>query len=1128
MDRGHFTTQSKEDGTAIITTELLNEYIVACVIQEHKQNPWCLTHQTWRTGPRKSFVHAAMPRVGSINKTLQHLRQELRTLNNGVADGLHPLVWDSLLILGGTLDTLAALLYRACYDSSGRRLYRPVSFGEFKFRSIYDIRLDGRWCPRESLVVAQMMDNNPLMLAFVGQIHATKTSGDHGSCNEARCKASIINKETYTQIHDSSKCTGHCVGVGFSEDEHPCSQYQTKLRQATKRLESDVDLEQTLAQLEASGVKSNDEGIDSPQSLNRPALIQSTVAPSEDDPIQDSQDSMRRAATLNQINRVPGFLRDTKSRILSKEGFQLPSNLPHLNKLRLSNLKSSSSIEIDSSTLKQGSQDREVSEDLGGTNAYSEISAGSLDYGKDEMDSDDSSNIDYLESIAIDEYSDVSSIAESEMVQQVKTSESSQDYLGATALSDQSIAEHVRETLNTNAESDVASSRIDIDPSPIPIPESDQSSDKAKRFNNTRFGRSMKRMQIPGAVSSLSRKALPRDAASKGRETSDEISSTGVPADKPPPQFGERVQIYKDESQHQQKKPSIGGVLASWRTVTDFYDQFRNASDSSKSSSVPKETPEMPGSNRDQPKQPSRNPLSLSYYRTSAVTFENGELRWSSYSHAMTKAKLVAISHVWKDGLGNPSANTLPACQLSRLQELANGLYPKRSGAIPFYIDTLLIPHSRKNPTPEQKAQKTRALSDMEWTYKFAGRVLVLDEGLMSVKSSDLGADALAAHVLCSSWARRLWTLQEGRAMMNTYFQFQDGAVNFFKKFGKEKKTDQKFSKWTSELEETHPLCKKQKIGLFLDQRGTGNAMLFQRSEAFNHLDPLLYETLNPVGAKLFSFIMTTADMLHTVDSPYNWRERLFTSPQFMQAMYYRDLTERADEALVLSSMVHFSPGSAAKLHTVPENNRLQELWRSMKLVPQGLVFLDQQRYTEFGCGWMPKTLLSTSWPASRPLIPGRLAATLKRGLGVRVMGLRLDCRKVSTDFRIQHVRRADSFQMLDELFHYSVHLRQPGSNTPVTPSAECEWAILPEPTFWEMPERCSGLLVGIVEGRKAMYDSAMLAKVVDSVTKKLQTEVTIFEAFADMERIDDKHIGGYTTPWFVARENDCKLWTIG
>ena len=80
------------------------------------------------------------------------------------------------------------------------------------------------------------------------------------------------------------------------------------------------------------------------------------------------------------------------------------------------------------------------------------------------MDSDDSSNIDYLESIAIDEYSDVSSIAESEMVQQVKTSESSQDYLGATAFSDQSIAEHVRETLNTNAESDVASSRIDIDP----------------------------------------------------------------------------------------------------------------------------------------------------------------------------------------------------------------------------------------------------------------------------------------------------------------------------------------------------------------------------------------------------------------------------------------------------------------------------------------------------------------------------------------------------------------------------------------------------------------------------------------------------------------------------------------
>jgi len=57
-----------------------------------------------------------------------------------------------------------------------------------------------------------------------------------------------------------------------------------------------------------------------------------------------------------------------------------------------------------------------------------------------------------------------------------------------------------------------------------------------------------------------------------------------------------------------------------------------------------------------------------------------------------TRAPYVAISHVWSDGLGNPRNNTLPRCQLRRLQGYVNSLYPKSSRPVSFWIDTICVP----------------------------------------------------------------------------------------------------------------------------------------------------------------------------------------------------------------------------------------------------------------------------------------------------------------------------------------------------------------------------------------------------------------------------------------------------
>lgn len=252
---------------------------------------------------------------------------------------------------------------------------------------------------------------------------------------------------------------------------------------------------------------------------------------------------------------------------------------------------------------------------------------------------------------------------------------------------------------------------------------------------------------------------------------------------------------------------------------------------------------------------------------------------------------------------------------------------------------------------------------------------------------------------------------------------------------------------------------------------------------------------------------------------------------QYMQAMYYRDLTEHADEPLVLSSLVHSNPGSAARLHSIPSEDRFKEFWLSLVYIPQNIIFLDQQRYTQFGCGWMPKTLLSTQWPASRPLRPGRLARRTKNGLLISAFGLLLPepC-KVPTVFCIEYLRRADPFKADDELYQYDIHLRQPGGDVPVSPSSNTSWAIIPENKFWEMPEHCHALLVGLVqdtEGRVGL--GRKLKRVIDEQSAHLKIQSTVFEAFVDMIRIDAAiSTVASSRPCYHAEQAEWRSWIVG
>jgi hypothetical protein len=191
---------------------------------------------------------------------------------------------------------------------------------------------------------------------------------------------------------------------------------------------------------------------------------------------------------------------------------------------------------------------------------------------------------------------------------------------------------------------------------------------------------------------------------------------------------------------------------------------------------------------------------------------------------ANSRSKYVAISHVWSDGLGNPNANALPECQLKRLiacieQMPSDAVEPDpdaylsrgvriegseehqrrpwrilKSFGLPtrqeelegnfFWMDTLCIPVAAPTDGPDVVSEVSRlkfmAINQMALIYAGASRVLVLDSGLQTLKlnpqTRTFDTDILA-HIVCSTWMRRCWTLQEGALARRVCFQSRAGVV---------------------------------------------------------------------------------------------------------------------------------------------------------------------------------------------------------------------------------------------------------------------------------------------------------------------------------------------------------------
>lgn len=146
----------------------------------------------------------------------------------------------------------------------------------------------------------------------------------------------------------------------------------------------------------------------------------------------------------------------------------------------------------------------------------------------------------------------------------------------------------------------------------------------------------------------------------------------------------------------------------------------------------------------------------------------------------------------WSDGLGNETANSIPRCQITRIQNLVENLYGKprkeqnrdswgvgppklKHGSrrdpsrkpIGFWLDTLCVPVDNE----EYRRQTIRKMRNI---YEYADRTLILDNWVLEIPLSANIVDKVARLYL-SNWQHRLWTFQEAALAQNLFIQFQDG-----------------------------------------------------------------------------------------------------------------------------------------------------------------------------------------------------------------------------------------------------------------------------------------------------------------------------------------------------------------
>ena len=279
----------------------------------------------------------------------------------------------------------------------------------------------------------------------------------------------------------------------------------------------------------------------------------------------------------------------------------------------------------------------------------------------------------------------------------------------------------------------------------------------------------------------------------------------------------------------------------------------------------------------------------------------------------------VALSHVWADGLGNQTANSLPECQIIHLAKLADvlgmkstidGLQVSVKKPLLVWIDTMCCP-------VEPPQAKAMAIYKLRETYLGSSHVLVLDAGLDSIKSKELSAHEMLLRIYTSGWTQRLWTLQESVLAKRVWICFADDIVEVDSLF--------------------HTLaqsCMKDLRIICLHQDLVVQQVWSRQLKGFHGDRTPQSESLS------------VNQDLHMLDV----------------ALQYRRTSVNFDEPLCISTLLNLP---IQEIMSVPRTmeDRMVKLWELIVSkyggVPRSMILLGYPRLTKAGFGWAPRTLLT-------------------------------------------------------------------------------------------------------------------------------------------------------------------------
>ncbi|KAL4925991.1 uncharacterized protein BDV17DRAFT_163657 [Aspergillus undulatus] len=294
--------------------------------------------------------------------------------------------------------------------------------------------------------------------------------------------------------------------------------------------------------------------------------------------------------------------------------------------------------------------------------------------------------------------------------------------------------------------------------------------------------------------------------------------------------------------------------------------------------------------------------------------------------------RYIAFSHVWSDGLGNPTANTLPQCQLQRihslLDELVSGiksidlmnrlafreLWKKKfhGPSLLFWMDTMCIPVAE-----EHKELRGKAIKSMKAVYERAFRVLVLDADIQSFPSADYTQAFM--RIRLAAWMRRLWTLNEGVLANHLCIKFADGFLDVQARA----ETQQKDT-YGSELENI--------------KRSYGTPM--RDADNFHWKFCLL--RINVISEPDPRMVKRTEQSLTSPEA-----KRCFAIMEAFSAALYRSTSKERDEMLCFASLIGWD---TSLLKGLEFKDHMHALLSTESQLPQGMLFLAGPRMHQ--CGW--------------------------------------------------------------------------------------------------------------------------------------------------------------------------------